>query len=118
MSSISIDNVNFAFAKYDTIDTRDITKDYQAENGDTIRYIARKDVILIKCTIFLEKDELITFKSLLETYDEHNITYLYGGTQSIIGFIENKSYKKIMFSDSSGTREAWEVSFDIQESRR
>ena len=118
MSSITIDNVNFAFAKCESIATEDIVKDFEAENGDTIRYLTRKDKVSIKCKIFMEKSELATFKSLLASYDEHSITYLHGGVQSLVGFIENKSYKKIIFSDSSGIREGWEVSFDIEESRR
>lgn len=119
MSSITIDNVNFAFAKVDNISTNDISKDFQAENGDTIRYMTRKDNVSIKVTIFMEVDELTTFKSLLASYDEHSIVYTHGGTQSLIGFIENKEYKRIMFADNkNGTREGWEVSFDIKESRR
>ena len=119
MSSITIDNVNFAFAKVDNISTNDISKDFQAENGDTIRYMTRKDNVSIKVTIFMEIDELTTFKSLLASYDEHSIAYIHGGTQSLIGFIENKEYKRIMFADNKNrTREGWEVSFDIKESRR
>ena len=119
MSSITIDNINFAFARCESITTDDIVKDFQAENGDTIRYLTRKDKVSIKCVILMEKDELATFKSLLASYDEHSITYIHGGTQSLIGFIENKSYKRVMFADSqNGVREGWEVSFDINESRR
>lgn len=119
MSSITIDNVNFAFARVDSISTSDISKDFQAESGDTIRYMTRKDKVSIKVIIFMEADELVTFKSLLASYDEHSIVYQHGGVQSIIGFIENKSYKRIMFADSkNGTREGWEVSFDANESRR
>lgn len=119
MSKLTIDNVNFQFARYDNISTSDITKDFTMENGDTARYISRKDVVSISCTVFMEKDELVTFKNLLASYDEHSITYTHGGVNSIIGFIEDKSYKRIVFSDStSGTREGWEVTFTIKESRR
>lgn len=117
MSTLVIDGTGFAFAKYD-VDTSDIVKDYQAENGDTVRYITRKDVVSIKCTVFMEKSELITFKTLLATYNEHSISYWHGGVQSLIGYIDTKSYKRIFFADGATKREAWEVTFEIKECKR
>lgn len=110
----SIDDTEFIFAHYD-VSTSDKIKDYEMQNGDIIRYVNRKSIVSLSCTVFLSKSELATLKNILSENTEHTVKYRHNSIQTAYMFAENVSYKKIGFA---GDEEYWEASFTLKECRR
>lgn len=109
-----IDDNEFAYSSYD-VSTSDKIKDFEAQNGDIIRYSARKSIVSLSCKIFLDKSELGKILDIFNQNTEHIVKYQHNGIKTAYMFADNLSYKKIVLSD---TKEFWECTFNLKECRR
>lgn len=111
---IVIDNLTLEFVSC-TPNHSDYIKDFEMQNGDITRYTRRKNVVSLSCKGLINKSELNSLLSVLNSNTEHTVSYQFNGVQTAYMLADNFSYNKIVISESI---EYWEVSFTLKESRR
>lgn len=110
---IKIDSLALEFVNF-TPNISSKVKDYDMQNGDTIRYVYGKNIISLNCQGMIYKTTLNALLAILET-DEHIVEYQLNGTHTAYMLTDNFTYNKIaVLSDS----EYWNVSFTLKECRR
>lgn len=110
---IKIDNLTLEFVNF-TPNISSKAKDYDMQNGDTIRYVYGKNIISLNCQGMIDKTTLNALLAILET-DEHIVEYQLNGTHTAYMLADNFTYNKIAVLSNS---EYWNVSFTLKECRR